>query len=119
MKTLLLTLLFATAVFAQSGRSVTLTWTDPNIGVTGQTYSVYRAAGVCPAPPAVPVFPANPLAAGITAKTYTDANVPIGVYCYAATVTAGTPGNVESAKSTGAPAVVSPNAVTITVVVVQ
>ncbi len=111
MKTLLLTCLFLTVAFAQTGRNVVLSWTDPNVGLTGQTYSVYRAPGLCSGTPAF-----SKIASGVTTKTYTDVNTPIGTYCYAATVTAS---GIESAQSVATGATVGPQAVTGLSVVVQ
>lgn len=127
LRVLVFSLLCAAAAFGQSGRNVTLNWTDPNVGLTGQTYDVYRAAGACPVqpvqpappapqlPPNLPAFPAA-IATGITTKTYVDANVPIGVWCYSVDVLAG---GLFSTKAAPASSLVVPNAVTITVVIVQ
>lgn len=112
---LALTVLLAVTAFAQAGRSVLLSWTDPTqwTPTSGQTYSVYRIPGLCTASP---VFPNPPLATGIKTLTYTDPGVAFGPWCYAVTVTAG---GQESIKSGPAPAAVAPQAVTITVIVVQ
>lgn len=111
MKLPLLTLLLATVALGQSGRSVVLAWTDPNVGLTGQTYSVYRAPGLCSG---TPVF--AKLATAVAAKTYTDAGVAPGLYCYTVTVTAA---SVESAQAVPSGATVGPQAVTTLSIVVQ
>ena len=127
MKLALLTLVFAAAACAQSGRTATLTWTDDkNPGLTGQTYNIYRAIGACPVQPVQPAPPAPQLppnlpafgpaiATGVTVRTYDDVNVPVGVYCYAVEIAA----NGTALKSAPAAGMVTANAVTITVVVVH
>jgi hypothetical protein len=112
MKTKVL-LLLALPVFllAQSGRTVTASWTDPNVGLTNPTYSVYKASGPCTG---TPVF--AKIASALTAKTYSDVGVPPGVYCYAATVTAN---SIESAQSIPAGVTVGPLPVTGITITVQ
>lgn len=91
MKILLTLALLALPIFGQAAQhSVTLTWTDTS-NPAGTTYSVYRATGVCSG---APTF--SKLLTGVTAKTYTDATVTPGNYCYQVTaVFAG----IESAPS--------------------
>ena len=91
-------LLLAPSLFAQ-GRTVTLTWTDA-ANPAGTTYSVKRATGICSGTPTY-----STIASGITAKTFQDANVAVGNYCYV--VTASFSG-LESAPSNSAGAGVLP-----------
>lgn len=106
----LLTILFALALQAQPAtRTVTLTWADTS-NPAGTTYSIYRASGPCSG---TPVF--SKVATGLTAKTYQDATLAPGNYCYVATASLG---GIESAQSTSAGAVVTPfapNGLAITV----
>lgn len=67
--------------FAQSGRKVTLMWTDAS-NPSGTTYSVKRATGLCTGTPTFAT-----LATGITLKTYEDTTVTVGNYCYVVTAT--------------------------------
>ncbi len=70
----------ASAVFAQAlTHSVTLNWVDANNPV-GTTYNVYKATGLCSG---TPVF--SQLVTGVAAKTYNDATVAPGSYCYKVT----------------------------------
>ena len=90
--------------------SVTLTITDAT-NPAGTTYNVYRGSGACSSNPTLAKI-------GTTAtKTYTDANLAPGSYCYAATAVDSL--GDESAKSPTAQGVIPapPNAVTITVTV--
>lgn len=96
---LIILLFISITLQAQATRTVTLTWADAaNPAVT--TYSVYRAPGVCSG---TPVF--AKIATGLTAKTYQDAAVAPGNYCYTATASTG---GIESPQSTSAAAVVTP-----------
>jgi hypothetical protein len=76
----------------------------------GTTYSIYRATGVCTGSPAY-----SKIVEGLTAKTYEDATVQPGNYCYVATASySGT----ESAYSNSALAPVpswSPTGLTVMV----
>lgn len=76
---LLLCFLFASLALAQSGRTVTLTW-DDLLNPAGTTYTVYRAAGACSGTPAY-----VSIATAVAVKTYDDAGVSPGKYCYAVT----------------------------------
>jgi hypothetical protein len=60
---------------------VVLTWLDPN-NPSGTTYNVKRATGLCSG---TPTFSA--IATAIAVKTYTDATVTPGNYCYEVTAT--------------------------------
>jgi hypothetical protein len=94
-------LLLAVSAFAQTGRTVALSWVaSPSLGVTGT--NVYRAAGACsPLPANFVKITATP----VTGTTYSD-SVPIGTYCYYVTSVGG---GLESGPSTTAGAVASPN----------
>lgn len=85
---------------AQTQHSVALSWTD-TANHTGTTYTVYRASGLCSG---TPVF--AKLATGITIKTYADASVTPGNYCYTATATLN---GMESAQAAAAAAAVLPD----------
>lgn len=61
--------------------SVILNWTDAS-NPAGTTYSIYRAPSACTG---TPVF--AKITSGLTAKTYTDAALQPGTFCYAATAT--------------------------------
>lgn len=112
MKSLIfLFIILASMAQAQAGRSVIVSWTDPNTGLTGQTYSVYRAPGLCSG---TPVF--AKIATGLTQKTFTDPSVAPGLYCYTATVSAN---SIESPQASSVSATVGPLALTGINVVVQ
>lgn len=96
---LLLLLLAATACFAQSTRTVTLTWAD-TVNPAGTTYSVYRASGLCSG---TPTF--AKIATGLTVKTYQDAAIAPGNYCYTATASFN---GIESEQSTSVATAVTP-----------
>jgi hypothetical protein len=65
---------------AQSAtHSVTLNWADTSNPAT-TTYSVYRAMGLCTG---TPTF--SKIASALTVKTYQDATVTPGNYCYQVT----------------------------------
>lgn len=93
MKLLTVLLLFAAGALltAQTPtHQVTLTWTD-SANPAGTSYSVYRFSGTCANPQFVSI------ASGVAIKTYVDANIAPGTYCY--TVTAVNAGS-ESAPAT-------------------
>lgn len=98
MKYLILVACLTPSLFAQ-GRSVKLDWTD-NSNPAGTTYNIKRAVGLCSGTPNF-----SNVASGVTVKTYTDANVAVGNYCYV--VTASFSG-LESAPSNSAGAGVLP-----------
>jgi hypothetical protein len=109
------TLLFLLALHAHAA-DVTLTWTD-TANPPGTQYNAYRAPVACTASPTFAKINATP----ITPKSYTDASVPIGVYCYRVTAVAS---GQESAPSAAVGASVPPAApggltisVTVTVTV--
>ncbi len=93
----LFVMISAVALVAQSGHSATLTWTDTQ-NPAGTTYAVYRATGLCSGSPAF-----SKVADALTEKTYQDAAVTSGNYCYAVTATSG---GVESAQSNSAGAAI-------------
>lgn len=92
-------LLLMPSLLAQTGRTVTLTWTDA-VNPTGTTYTVKRAVGLCSGTPTY-----STVATGITAKTFQDANVAVGNYCYVVTATFS---GLESSPSNSAGAAVLP-----------
>lgn len=97
---LALFVLLALGVLAQTTtRTVTLTWAD-TANPAGTTYSIYRATGLCSGTPAF-----AKIATGLTAKTYQDAALAPGNYCYVATASLN---GIESAQSTSAGTVVTP-----------
>jgi len=109
MKTLvMLVLLSATAVMAQSTHSVDLSWTasiDAAANPSG-TYTIYRAPVPCtPAPAATAFVKIGSAIASLT--KFTDPVVPLGPFCYAVTFTVN---GVESLQSNLTPAVVLPAA---------
>jgi hypothetical protein len=103
-----LTLLFAAPALA--AHSVLIAITD-TMNPVGTTYNVYRGAGACSTNPTLAKIGST------STKTYTDASVAPGTYCYVATAlnSAGD----ESAQSPTAQAAIPapPNAITITVTV--
>lgn len=86
----LLFALMLPAFLAAQSTTVKLSWQDTR-NPAGTTYSIYRAPGLCSGSP---VF--AKVATGVTAKTYDDANVAVGNYCYAATASLN---GLESAQS--------------------
>lgn len=97
MRVILLAFVLRLVVSAQTPHTVTLSWADDR-NPAGTTYSVYRAPGLCSG---TPVF--AKIATAVTEKTYPDATVQPGNYCYAVTATFN---SVESAQSnTAQPAV--------------
>lgn len=101
MKTLLLILAFAAALVAQTGRTVSLSWTAST--TTGVTYNIYRGPGSCsPTPPNGTKINAAP----ISTLTYDDTTMPaVGVYCYYATAVAN---SLESPPSNRVEATILP-----------
>ncbi len=110
MKLLLPLLLFVGLCAAQAQQhSVTLTWQDAS-NPSGTTYSVYRASGLCSGSPTF-----AKISSGVSVKTYVDATVTPGTYCYQVTATAA---GMESAPSNSALAPVpsfSPSSLSVTV----
>jgi hypothetical protein len=96
MRTLLLAVLLSLPA-AGATRQVVITWTDAS-NVPSTTYKVFRAAGACSLSNTF-----VQIAAGLTAKTYTDPAVSPGVYCYVARAVSGT---LESPSSNQAEAIV-------------
>jgi hypothetical protein len=93
-KIIILILLFVPSLTtAQTTHSVTLKWVDTLNPLSGTTYNVYRATGLCSG---TPVF--SKIATALTALTYSDTTVTPGNYCY--TVTASVNG-VESSQAVG------------------
>lgn len=94
--------------YGQSGKTVGLTWQDNNLLGPGQTatYTVYEAQKSC----TDPALSFTVLQAGVTLKTFSHANVPYGIHCYAITVTIA---STESPKSMPASAIATPNAPTL------
>lgn len=89
--------------------SVTLNWEDA-LNPAGTTYSIYRAPGLCSG---TPTF--AKLATGVNVKTYVDATVTPGNYCYQVTAVYA---SIESAPSNSALAPVpswAPSRLTVTV----
>lgn len=105
-----LILIFTAALYAQAPQhAVTLTWIDA-ANPAGTTYSVYRATGLCSG---TPTF--SKVQSGVAAKTYEDATVTTGNYCYKVTATFN---NVESGPSPTALAAVpsfSPSSLSVVV----
>jgi len=89
--------LLPSAVAQAAPHSATLTWTDTQ-NPTATTYSIYRSTGLCSGSP---VF--SKIASAVTVKSYADATVQPGNYCFAVTATFG---GVESAQSNAAGAAV-------------
>ena len=76
----LLILFTAVMLFAQSGHTVTLTWTASTDN--GVQYNVYRASGVCTNP-----LPTMTKLGTVSTLTYQDTGVAPGTYCYYVTAT--------------------------------
>ncbi len=77
---LLILFIFVLSMFAQTPtHQVTLTWTDA-INPVGTTYNIYRVSSTC----ASPTF-GTAMVTGVVLKTYVDATVVPGNYCYAVT----------------------------------
>jgi hypothetical protein len=104
MKTAILILLASVAAFAQTGRTVDLSWgLSPTLGVTGS--NVYRLSAACPSTVTLAAFTKlNATPIPIATRTYSD-TVPIGTYCYVVTATGA---GLESAPSNTASAVATP-----------
>lgn len=94
---LLLLAVSAALATAQTTHNATLTWTD-TLNPSGTTYNVYRATGLCSGTPSF-----AKLATGIAPKTYVDATVTTGNYCYEVTAVLN---GIESAASNTAAAAV-------------
>ena len=91
----LLLLLISVVCWGQTTHKVTLTWQDA-LNPAGTTYSVYRTVGLCSGSPTF-----SKLASALTTKTYDDATVAPGNYCYVVTATLN---GMESAQSNAASA---------------
>ena len=100
-----LLLLSLVSAFAQTGRTVVLTWSNPAANPSDSKYNVYRLTGDCPAVQPADTSLFNKLTATpIPDKTYTDP-VANGKYCYVVTAVAA---NLESVPSNTASAVANP-----------
>jgi hypothetical protein len=81
-------LLFGMSIQAQA-HSILLTWgasPDATANPT-MTYNVYRMAGSCPVTVTTGFTKIN--TAAISTLTYSDANIPFGVFCYYVTAAVG------------------------------
>jgi hypothetical protein len=99
MRLILILLILASLLPAQTGRAVVLTWAD-TANPAGTTYNVYRGRGGCSS---TTTF--SPIASAVSTKTYTDSTVQPGNYCYYVTAAAE---GVESDPSNSAGAQVKP-----------
>jgi len=108
MKLAILLLTLAALTFGQA-HTVTLTWTDLT-NPTGTTYTIYRANGACSGTPTY-----VSIASAVAVKTYDDAGVNPGKYCYAVTASYG---GEESDYSDSAVAQVKPFKPTLLILVV-
>lgn len=82
------------------GKTVVTTWnwSDPNYPTA--TYNLYRFNGVCPAPPATAPGTFTKInVSAITTKTYSDAALSPGTYCYFVTANNATAQPTESVPS--------------------
>lgn len=97
----LVAVLFPFAASAQAKtHAVSLSWADPDPGVT---FNVYRRVTAPPGTPDAPFIKVN--AAPVTALSFVDTNVAAGTYTYYVTAVLA---SVESAKSNEATAIVPP-----------
>lgn len=94
-----------------SNRSVVLNWVDTT-NPAGVTYSVYRAPTACTGTPAF-----VRITSGVIPKTFTDANVPYGAYCYVVTATGGGQESGYSPTAGTAVGPYAPSGLTLTVTV--
>ena len=107
---ILLSICLCSGAFAQT-RTATLSWSD-TLNPAGRTYSVYRAAGACPASG---TLAGPPIATGLTAQSYSDSTVSIGTtYCYAVTAVVS---STESTQTQGSSQVQPYPVTTLTIVV--
>jgi hypothetical protein len=117
MRLLLAVLLAAIPLYPQTTttHSVIISWTAPDDADPTTTYSVWRISSPCPGQPGAQNLAWVPInAAPITGLSYTDANLQVGTYCYAATQTQGVvPNTVRSAFSNMLTAKVTPHSVVI------
>jgi len=74
---LLASLLYGSNLFAAS---ITLAWQDTQNPSNSVTYTLYRAPQACAQNPQF-----TPVQAGIVPKTYVDAGLAVGRYCYQVT----------------------------------
>jgi len=110
MKKLIWLLLMASVAVAQAAtHSVTLTWVDAS-NPAGTTYNVYRATGLCSG---TPTF--SKIGSAVTVKTYTDASVTPGNYCYQVTAIFGGAESVPSNSVNPNVPAFAPTALTYTV----
>lgn len=111
-----LILLIGATLAAQTTHTVTLNWLD-TVNPAGTTYNAYRKPEACIG--AAPFAKINTSA--ITAKTYTDAGVAPGTYCYQVTAVSAISATESSPSNTaGAVAenpIVPPSGLTITVAI--
>lgn len=98
-KLILAAAVFAAYAYAQTPRSVLLTWEDIE-NPTGTTYSVYRASSPCGA---ATTF--TKIASAVSSKTYSDSGIVPGHYCYQVTAVYD---GIESLPSNNADANVKP-----------
>jgi hypothetical protein len=91
--------------------NVVLTWQAPADATVSSTYNIYRANGLCTGTPTFAKI--NPSA--ITVLTYTDSTVAVGSsYCYYGTQVQGA---TESLPSNQAGGTITPNTITIQLVI--
>lgn len=106
-------MLFPGVSRAQAHQAV-LTWTAATDATTGTSYNVYRASGGCPISGLGSLSFAKVNAATLTALTYTDSGLAVGVYCYYITQTQNASESIPS-NTVGGPA--KPNSVTVQIVI--
>lgn len=90
--------------------SVTLAITD-NTNPAGTTYNIYRGSGACSSSLTLTKIGST------STKSYTDANIAPGSYCYAATAVDSLGDESAQSPQAGASIPAPPSAVTITVTV--
>lgn len=101
---------------AQTTHTVTLNWLD-SVNPAGTTYNAYRKPEACTGTAAFVKINTTP----ITAKSYTDAGVAPGIYCYHVTAVSAisaaesTPSNTAGAVAENP--IVPPSGLTITVAI--
>lgn len=107
-------ILLPLSTYAQATHQAVLTWAAPSDAVAGSTYNVHRASGFCPATGLGSLVFTTVNAAPITALTYTDTGLAIGVYCYFVDQTQNGATSLPSNTAGGG---VRPNTVTIQIVI--
>lgn len=111
MKHLIALLALASALAAQTGRTVALAWQDA-VNPPATQYNVYKAASACTGTPTFAKLNAAPVAT----KSYNDSGVGPGTYCYRVTaVLAGFPESAPSATVDASVGLASPSGLTITI----